>query len=135
MWINSDGYLREEDEYDPLVPGVSDLIPVLGHLDQVRVGGARVGTDPGVGVVPTHPPGQLGGQREGAVDPAEGVEQVPGHTVHIAVDRVAEVLLGGLEEAGDAEEEEGVLIVQPEREVVNQAVFKLKISSESVEKI
>jgi hypothetical protein len=31
-------YLAEEDEHDPLVPGVPDLITVLGHRHKVRVG-------------------------------------------------------------------------------------------------
>jgi len=125
--------LSEQDEDDPLVPGVSDLVTIGRHLDQVPVGGARVGPDPGVGVVQALPPSQLWGQREGAVDPAEGVEQVPGDAVHVTVDGVAEILLGSLQEARDQEDGERVLVVQAKREVVNEASFEFEMSSDTLE--
>ena len=112
---------------------MSDLVSLGRHLDQVPVGGAGVGPDPGVGVVQPLPARQLRGKRERAVDPAEGVEQVAGDAVHVAVDRVAEVLLGGLQEARDQEDSKRVLVVEAECEVVNEARFELEMSSDTFE--
>ena len=126
-------YLSKKYEDDPLVPGVSDLVSLGRHLDQVPVGGAGVGPDPGVGVVQPLPARQLRGKRERAVNPAEGVEQVAGDAVHVAVDGVAEVLLGGLQEARDQEDSKRVLVVEAECEVVNEARFELEMSSDTFE--
>ena len=62
----------------------------------ILVGGA-IGPDPVIGIVQPLLARQLRLERKRAVDPAEGVEQVAGDTGgHVAVDGVAEVLLGGL---------------------------------------
>ena len=126
-------YLSKQDEDDPLVPGVSDLVTLGRHLDQVPVGGAGVGTDPRVGVVQTLPSRQLRGEREGAVDPAEGVEKVAGDAVDVAVDGVAQVLLGCLEEARDQEDGKCVLVVKSECEIIYEATFELEVSSDTFE--
>ena len=113
---------------------MSDLVSLGRHLDQVPVGGAGVGPDPGVGVVQPLPARQLRGKRERAVDPAEGVEQVAGDTGgHVAVDGVAEVLIGGLQDARDQEDSKRVLVVEAECEVVNEARFELEMSSDTFE--
>ena len=71
--------LEEEDEADPLVPGVPDLIAILGDLDQVGIVGVEGrlevvhGGDAGMGDLGSNLAGDLGRDGEGAVDPAIGV--------------------------------------------------------------
>ena len=104
--------LEEQDKDDPLIPRVSDLVPLGSHLDQVPVhvvGSAWVGSHPGVRVVHAKPPCELGGQGERSMDPAVGLEHAGRHAVHDAVDGVAEVLLGCLKEGSKAEQAKGDL--------------------------
>ena len=67
------------------------------------------------------------------MDPAEGVEQVPGDAVHVTVDGVTEILLGSLQEARDQEDGESVLIVEAKSEVVNEASFEFEMSTDTLE--
>ena len=70
------------------------------------------------------PAGELCGESEGAVYPAEGVEKVSRDPRHVAVDGAAEVLLGGLQEARHHQEQEGDAVVEPKRRVVNQTILQ-----------
>ena len=103
--------LEEEDEDDPLVPGVPDLVALRGHLDQVpvHVRCARVGSHSRMRVVHTNPSCELGWKGEGAMDPAVGLEHAVRHAVHNAVDGVTEVLLGCLKEGSKAQQAKGDL--------------------------
>ena len=122
--------LEEEDEDDPLIPGVSDLVPIRGDLHQIAVlgvdAGVRVGADPGVREVHPSPPSELGGESEGAVDPAVGVEHGLGDPLHHAVNRLPEELRECLEETADTEDGECPLVVHSERRVVDQTFLQLE---------
>ena len=71
--------LQEQDEADPLVPGVPDLITLLGHPDQVGVVGVQgrlqvvQGGDTRVRHLGSDLSGDLRRDGECAVDPAVGV--------------------------------------------------------------
>ena len=71
--------LQEEDKADPLVPRVPDLIPILGHPDQVRVVGIQIGLEvvhggnSWVRYLCANFSGDLGGDGKGPVDPTVGV--------------------------------------------------------------
>ena len=71
--------LQEQHEADPLVPGMPDLIAILSDLDQVGIVGVdgRLevvhGGDTRMGDLGSDLAGNLGGDGEGAVDPAVGV--------------------------------------------------------------
>ena len=89
--------LEEEDKDDPLVPGVSDLVPICGDLHQVAVlcvgaGVGGVGADSRVGEVHTSPTSELRGEGERPVDPAVSVEHGLGDALHHAVDGLPEEL-------------------------------------------
>ena len=71
--------LEEENEADPLVPSMPDLVSILGDLDQVGVvrveGGFEVvhGGDSRVRDLGSDLAGDLGGDGERPMDPAVGV--------------------------------------------------------------
>ena len=71
--------LQEEDKADPLVPRVTNLIPILGHPDQVGVVGIQIrlevvhGGNSRMGHLCANFSGDLGGDGEGTVDPTVGV--------------------------------------------------------------
>ena len=127
--IAGDG-LEEEDENDPLIPGMSDLVTLRGDLNQVAVpgggAGVGVGAHPGVGEVHASPASQLGGEGEGAVDPAVGVEHRLAHSFHHAVNWLPEKLCEGLQGAADAENGECELVVESEGGVVDQASLQME---------
>ena len=74
---------------------------------------------------------ELGRKCECAMDPAVGLEHTSGDAVDDAVNGVAEVLLGRLQEGGEAEESKGELVVQPEGGIVDQAFLELHIFAET----
>ena len=113
---------------------MSDLVSVLRDLDQVPVYGAGVRTHAGVSVVYPPPPGQLGRERERAVDPAVRVEHASGHPAHVTTDRIAKILFASLQETGNAEDGKCVLVVQSEGGVVNQTILELEIVLETAKK-
>jgi len=71
--------LEEQDEADPLVPSVPDLIAVLSHPDKVGIAGVHgwvevvQGRDTGVSDLGANLASDLGRDGECAMDPAVGV--------------------------------------------------------------
>ena len=79
MWKVAQESLEEQNEADPLVPGVPDLIPILGDLNQVGIVGVNVGLpspDTRVSHMRANPASDLRRDGEGALDPAVRVHDV-----------------------------------------------------------
>ena len=74
---------------------------------------------------------ELGRECEGAMDPAVGLEHTPRDAVDDAVNGVAKVLLGRLQEGGETEQAKGELVVKPEGGVVDQTFLEPHIFSEA----
>ena len=72
--------------------------------------------------VQPRPSCQLRGKGESSMDPAEGVEHILWNSGDVALDGIADVLVGGLEKTGDAENCECVLVMESEGCVVNQTI-------------
>ena len=124
--------LEEEDEYDPLVPGVSYLVSFRRDLHEVVVLGAGlvaeagVGSHARVGEINAPPARELRGESEGAVYPAVGVEHRLAHSFHHAVNWLSEELCEGLQGAADTENGERELVVESEGGVVDQASLQME---------
>ena len=104
--------LDEQYEADPLVPGVPQLVPLLGPADvPLLLGVVRVvhGGDARVRNLVSHTLGQLRGDGEGAVDPAVGVHDASGDGAHDALDGRAEELAHGHQKGGQDQHAEGHL--------------------------
>ena len=124
--------LEEEDEYDPLVPGVSYLVSFRRDLHEVVVLGAGLVAEAGVwsharvGEINAPPARELRGESEGAVYPAVGVEHRLAHSFHHAVNWLPEKLCEGLQGAADTENGECELVVESEGGVVDQASLQME---------
>jgi len=132
--VAEDG-LEGEDEADPLVPRVTDLVAFLGPADVAWLFfiplTVRLGRDAGVRHVLAGDPGQLRGDGEGAVDPAVRVHHAAGHAVHHALNGRPPVEAGHHHDGGAGDEDaEGDAVVELEGAVVDERLLLLEVTTE-----
>jgi len=118
--------LEDEDEGDPLIPGVADLVPIFRDRNQVWVVHPGVRRNSRVSKISPLATGELGRESEGAVYPAISREDalLKLLLVNDAVNRISKVLLQSREERCKGEQRKRELVMKSEGGVVDEAFLE-----------